>query len=97
MKHLMIFMSLILASVGASAFVPPIKPVDIYMTTDTIYLQDRHGDTWITTTDCTYDITEKSDVSILPFDERLRINSRIIVKVDKEKKVCRILKISQMS
>lgn len=97
MKYLMIFMSLILASAGASAFVPPVKPVDIYMTTDTIYLKDRYGDTWITTTNCEYNITENSDVSIVPLSNRLRVDGRLAVKVDDQKQVCRIVELSQKS
>lgn len=99
MKYLMIFMSLILASTGASAFVPPVKPVDIYMTTDTIYLKDRYGDTWITTTNCEYNITENSRVSIVPLNNRyIRVDGRLAVKVDDQKQqICRIVALSQKS
>jgi len=82
----------------AFSFVPPVKPVDIYMTTDTIYLKDRYGDTWETTTNCKYNITENSEVSIVPLSNRLRVDGRLAVRVDDQKqKICRILKMAQMS
>ena len=88
---------LLLIPATAFSFVPPIKPVDIYMTTDTIYLKDRYGDTWETITNCKYNITEKSDVSIVPFDSKVKVDGRLIVKVDDQKQICRIVGLSQKS
>lgn len=89
---------LLLIPATAFSFVPPVKPVEIYMTTDTIYLKDRYGDTWETTTNCKYNITEKSEVSIVPLSNRLRVDGRLSVKVDDQKQqVCRIVELSQKS
>lgn len=90
MKNLITFLILITLSVGAAAFVPPLNKTDIYVSTDTIYLKDRWQDTWETTTDCNYYITDKSDVSIYPLSERIKLNSKLLVKVDGEKFVCRV-------
>lgn len=98
MKHLLLALSLFIIPVTVSAFIPPRAAVDIFMTTDTIYLQDKSGQTWKTRTDCSYNITDKSDVSIRPLDNsRITKNKRLLVKVDDEKQICRIIELTQAS
>ena len=105
MKYLMLIAGflvpplLLLIPATAFSFVPPVKPVEIYMTTDTIYLKDRYGDTWETITNCKYGITEKSNVSIVPLNNRyIRVDGRLAVKIDDQKQqICRIVELSQKS
>lgn len=90
MKKLTVFVALSLLSVSAFGFIPNHRTTEALVTTNHIYLKDKFNQYWKTSTDCYYDITEDSEVSIKPFNDRFRVNSRVILKVDDQKMVCRI-------
>lgn len=90
MKKLTLGLIISLVSVSAFGFIPHKKPTDALLTTDHIYLKDIKSQYWKTSTDCYYDITPSSRVSIKPFDNSIKLNSRVILSVDGERMVCRI-------
>lgn len=92
--HILV-MALTLASTSAFAFIPKqtLVPVD---SSDILYVTDNKNQVWKTQTDCTYNITEKSDVSITSFQKRVRENTKLLVSVDNEKQMCKVLNLTQM-
>ena len=90
MKKLTLGLIISLVSVSAFGFIPHKKPTDALLTTDHIYLKDIKSQYWKTSTDCYYNITPSSRVSIKPFDNSIKLNSRVMLSVDGERMVCRV-------
>lgn len=95
MKKIVVFLTLALLSSSAFGFIP--KQTDLVVVTkDNIYLKDKKDQYWKTFTDCEYDITKTSEVSILPFEKRWRVKSKVVLRIDGEKHVCRITEMSKL-
>lgn len=95
MKKLSTAIITLLISVPALGFIPAQK-TPVYVSTDAIYVHDKSKQLWHTKTDCLFDIKTNSDVRVKPIDRKVRINKRLIVSVDGNKQVCRILEIAKV-
>jgi hypothetical protein len=96
MKNLIVGLVLSSLSLSVGAFVPKNSTVS-YMTKDTIYVEDGSNEIWETKTDCSYTLTEKSQVSIVPLATRkVRENTRLVIKVDDQRHVCRVVEVSKI-
>lgn len=93
MKQLVALLALTLLSSSAFGFIPKQTAL---VTTDSIYLKDKQDQYWQTSTDCDYNITKTSEVSILPIDKRLQVNSRVLLRVNGQKQICRITEMSKL-
>lgn len=97
MKKLAVALTLSLLSVSAFGFIPHKKPTDTFVTSDYIYLKDQSQQLWKTTTTCDLRVTEDSRVSVKTIGDRVKLDSRIIVVIDREKFRCRVTGFNQVA
>jgi hypothetical protein len=93
MTKIATLLALTLLSSSAFGFIPKQTAL---VTTDSIYLKDKRDQYWQTSTDCDYNITKISEVAILPIDKRLQVNSRVMLRVNGQRQVCRITEMSKL-
>lgn len=93
MTKIATLLALALLSSSAFGFIPKQTAL---VTTDSIYLKDKKDRYWQTLTDCDYNITKISEVAILSIDKRLQVNSKVLLRIDGKRQVCRITEMAKL-
>lgn len=104
MKKIVIALTLLSASAfghiadnPSSGFVPHKKATETFLTTDYIYLKDKHQQYWRTSTNCSYNIDANSVVSVKPLDSKIGLNSSVKLTVNGQEMICRVTDFHQAS